>query len=39
LLDTFAELPKATIGLVTYVYLLLRMEQFGPHRTECDEDY
>ena len=39
LLGTFAELPKATIGLVAYVYLLVRMEQFGPHRTQYDENY
>jgi len=39
LLDTFAELPKATTGIVTNVYLLVRMEEFGPHRTECDEYY
>jgi hypothetical protein len=38
LLGTFAELPKATFGLVTYVYLLVRMEQFVPDRTEYDED-
>jgi hypothetical protein len=38
LLRTFVELPKATFGLITYVSLFVRMEQFVLHRTEYDED-